>query len=172
MPVVLSPDEVRDAASSLRRMVNRYMPRGDRADDLEAWFPVTRIVAERLRSLWTALCADLSEGTEADYARAMAAHLAAAIEEWLEVAQFLVAEGGRVAGQSGQPVKGLAQLDEEAAALREIGLTARKVVDSVNAARSAPLDLKKLEESEAAFAQGRYQQGRDVIARLRRPKAR
>ena len=172
MPATLSPDEVRDAASSLRRIVNRYMPRGGQADDLEAWFPVTRIVAERLRSLWSALCADLSKGADGAYVREMAARLSAAIEEWLEVAHFLLEEGGRVAAQSGRPVKGLAQLEEEAAALGEIGLAARKVVDSLTAAGSAPLDLKKLEGSEAAFAQGRYKQGQDVIARLRRPKAR
>ena len=172
MPDTLAPDEVRDAVSSLRRMVNRYIPAGDKADDPEGWILVSRVVAERLRSLWSALCDDLKEGTEADYVRGMGAHLSVAVDDWLEVARFLLDEAGRVARQSGRPVKGLAQLEDEAAALREIGVAARKVVDAVNAARGAPLDPKRLEEAEAAFAQGRYKQGRDVIARLRRPKTR
>jgi hypothetical protein len=172
MPDTLAPDEVRDAVSSLRRMVNRYTPTGDNADDPEGWILVSRIVAERLRSLWSALCDDLNDGADAAYVQGMAAHLTLAIGDWLEVARLLMDEGGRVARESGRSVKGLTQLEAEAVALRGIGDAACKVVDAAYAGSGVPLDPRRLQEAEAAFAQGRYKQGRHVIARLRRPKTR
>jgi hypothetical protein len=168
MPNVLSPDEIGDAARSLRRMLQRYTDA--RADDPESWIAIARVVAERLRGEWGSLCAQVRKGTAANDARATGLRLAGAIDDWIEVAQVLLREGGRLTQQSAEPVKGLSQLEADAGALREIGGATRKLVDSVNQACGAPLDPKQIEEAEAAFAQGQYKQGQDVIARLRRPR--
>ena len=123
------------------------------------------------RSLWDGLRTSLSQGMEAEKLRTCGAALSIATDIWLELAQTLVKGAADASQRLGRPVKGLPQLTEEVAGVQEVRSLAGKLVDFVNAARSAPLDLKKLEQSEAAFAQGRFIKGKDVIARLRSRRA-
>jgi hypothetical protein len=58
----------------------------------------------------------------------------------------------RVVRETGEPIKGVPGLAEEAARTEEIRGAARRVVDSVNAAHHLPLDQDMLTQSEDDFA--------------------
>lgn len=73
----------------------------------------------------------------------------------------------KVGRKTGEPIKWLSELADEAKMVEEIRVSARRLVDSVNAVFDIPLDQDMLTKSAEDFAAGRFQNDKDVISRLR-----
>ena len=104
---------------------------------------------------------------DAEEARACADGLCLAADAWSAATRSLEDLAAEVARQTGKPIEGISELAAEAARTGEVRAAARRVLDSLNAARDEPLDQHMLAQAEADFAGGRVQKGKEVIPRLR-----
>jgi hypothetical protein len=165
MPIDLMPEKTQNRVLSLQQLIQQHIHVEGKSGDLEPFIVLTGALAELIEMTWSRFQDQLREGMDEEAARTGGASLSIAADLWLEAAQAL-----RESGRPGGPVAGLSELTSASESVEEIRATARKVVDSVNAASAAPLDPDLLAKSEADFAAGRVQKGGNVIARLRSAK--
>jgi hypothetical protein len=167
MPTTVVPEKVQHAAQSLNRLIKQHVLTDGRAGDVESYIILASVLADRIRADWDRLVSELGGGMDAAAARTIGVGLAMAAGTWCELAQSLQDMAARVAREGGEPIKGVLELADEAGRTAEIRAAARRVVDSVDAAHGLPLDQDMLKQSADDFAAGRFQKGKDVIARLR-----
>jgi hypothetical protein len=171
MPTDVMPAKVKHAAQSLYRLIKQHVPTEAQAGDVESYIMLASALADRIRADWDRLLVQLRDGMGAETVRTIATDLSMAADTWCELAQSLQDMAARLAGQTGKPIQRILELADEAVRTGEIRAAARTVVDSVNAADNLPFDEDTLKQSEADFAAGRLQKGKDVIARLRSRKS-
>ncbi len=161
MPTDVMPEKARGTAESLLRLIRQHVRTEGEAGEVESFAILASALADLIGIAWNRFLARLNDGAEAERVRTDGAALSSAADLWLEMVQSLQDTGTQVAVRVGAPIKGLSG---------EIRETARKVVDSVNAACNAPPDQEMLRQSEADVAAARFRKGKEVIARLRSRK--
>lgn len=168
MPTHVMPDKVKQATQSLDRLIRQHVAPEGQPVDVGSYILLASVLADQLGADGDRLLTVLRDGTDAQAARAMAADLLATAETWSEVARLLRDMAAR---ETGEPIKELADLTADAVRVEAIRAVARDVVDAMDAAHQLPLDSDMLRQSEGDFAAGRFQKGKEVIARLRSRKS-
>lgn len=168
MPTHVMPDKVKQATQSLDRLIRQHVPPEDQPVDVGSYILLASVLADQLGADGDRLLTVLRDGTEGQAARAMAADLLTAADSWSEVARLLRDLAAR---GTGEPIRELSDLTADAARVEGIRAVARGVVDAMDAAHQLPLDADMLRQSEEDFAAGRFQKGKDLIARLRSRKS-
>ncbi len=161
------PEKAQSAAESLLRLIRQHIPTDGEAGDVEAFAVLASILADLIGTVWNRFLSKLQDGMNAEPTRTQGAAISIAANLHSEAIQLIQKEGEEVARRVGEPIKGLSELVSGMGRMLDIERAARRVVDSVNGANCSSIDQSMLKQSEADFSAGRFQKGKDVIARLR-----
>jgi hypothetical protein len=175
MPTDVMPEEkVQDATLTLRQLIWRIrqlLPTDGEGGEVEACALLTSVMTDFIESGWKQTLERMRKGEDAEKVRTAGAALSLAGIAWQETFQGIQEMAEKVKWKSGERIKWLPELADEAKKVEEIRVLARRLVDSVNAVFDSSLDQEMLKKSDEEFAAGRVKKDKDVISHLRSPKS-
>jgi hypothetical protein len=167
----MSEQKVQNAALSLRQLVwliRQQDPADGGIGKLEAPAAIASMLVDVFENIWKQTLARIHKGVDADKIRTTGAVLSLAGSAWRETFEAIQEVAEKIIRETGEPIRWLSELAEEARRVEEIRVSARRLVDSVNAVFDTHLDPAMLTKSDEDFAAGRFQKDKDVISRLRK----
>jgi hypothetical protein len=174
MPTVVMPEEkAQDATLSLRQLIwqfRQHLPSDGETGEVEAVAILTSVLADVIESGWKQTLERVRQGQDAEKIRTAGAALSLAGIAWQETFQAIQEMAEKVRRKTGEPIKWLPVLADEAKKVEEIRASARRLIDSVNTVFDDSLDQEMLKQSDEDFAAGRVKKDEGVISRLRSPK--